>query len=147
LNLGLAANTITAVTFRDLLQSEFERRRSGNRRYSLRAFSRSLAIDHSALSQMLRGRRRITARNVRALGPRLRLGDAEIAEQCALAHDAAVLATLRRPGFRADSRWVAAVAGIPLDDVNIALQRMLRKRMMTMNARTTWARVDEEQRG
>jgi len=147
LNLGLAANTITAVTFRDLLQSEFERRRSGNRRYSLRAFSRSLAIDHSALSQMLRGRRRITARNVRALGPRLRLGNAEIAEQCALEHEAAVLATLRRPGFRADSRWVAAVAGIPLDDVNIALQRMLRKRMITMNARATWARVDEEQRG
>jgi len=147
LNRSLAVNTISRVTFRDLLQAEFDRRRSGNRRYSLRAFSRSLAIDHSALSQMLRGRRRITARNVRALGSRLRLGAADIAEQCALEHEAAVLATFRRPGFRADSRWVAAVAGIPLDQVNIALQRMLRKGMMTMRARATWARVDEERHG
>jgi hypothetical protein len=44
---------------------------------------------------------------------------AAIAEHCALEHESAVLAALERPGFRADSRWVATIAGIPLDDVNI----------------------------
>ena len=135
------------VTFRELLQAEFDRRRTSNRRYSLRAFARSLAIDHSALSQILRGNRRLTSRTVRALGSALRLGPADIAEHCAAGHEAAVLATLDRPGFRADSRWVAAVAGIPLDDVNVALQRLLRKRMMTMSGRAIWQRAGEETRG
>ena len=123
------------MTFRARLVAELDRRRMANRRYSLRAFARALAIDHSALSQILRGRRRVTARQVRALGPKLRLGDAEIAEYCAVEHEAAILAALQRPGFRADSRWVSAVAGIPLDDVNRTLQRLLRKRLMTMRGR------------
>jgi len=135
------------VTFRELLQAEFDRRRACNRRYSLRAFARSLGIDHSALSQVLRGKRRLTARTVRALGRALRLSPAGIAEYCAAEHEAAVLATLERPGFRADSRWVSAVAGIPLDEVNVTLQRLLRKRMMTMSGRATWQRASEETRG
>jgi transcriptional regulator with XRE-family HTH domain len=135
------------VTFRGLLKAEFDRRRAGNRRYSLRAFARSLAIDHSALSQILRGNRRVTTRTIRALGSTLRLSPATIAEHCAAEHEAAVLATLDRPGFRADSRWVAAVAGIPLDEVNATLQRLLRKRMMTMSARAIWQRAGEEARG
>jgi transcriptional regulator with XRE-family HTH domain len=135
------------VTFRAVLQAEFDRRRSANRRYSLRAFARSLAIDHSALSQILRGKRRVTARTLRALGLKLRLDAAGIAEHCAVEHESAVLAALDRPGFRADSRWVSAVAGIPLDDVNTTLQRLLRKRLMTMNARQRWQRADEGRRG
>lgn len=135
------------MTFRTVLQAEFDRRRAANHRYSLRAFARWLAIDHAALSQILRGKRRVTARTLRTLGEKLRLDDAGIAEHCAVEHEAAVLATLDRPGFRADSRWVSAVAGIPLDDVNTTLQRLLRKRMMTMNARERWLRADEGQRG
>jgi transcriptional regulator with XRE-family HTH domain len=126
------------VTFRHVLQGEFDRRCAANTRYSLRAFARSLGVDHSTLSQILRGKRRITARNVRALGRRMRLGSADIAELCAAEHEAAVLAAIERPGFRADSRWVSAVAGIPLDEVNVALQRLLRKRMMTMSGRNVW---------
>jgi transcriptional regulator with XRE-family HTH domain len=126
------------VTFRAVLQAEFDRRRAANRRYSLRAFARYLAIDHATLSQLLRGKRRLTARNVRALGPKLRLTDAVIAEHCAIEHEAAVLAAVTRPGFRADSRWLATIAGVPLDDVNVALQRLLRKRKLTME-RSRWA--------
>jgi transcriptional regulator with XRE-family HTH domain len=127
------------VTFRAVLQSEFARRRTANPRYSLRAFARFLALDHSTLSQILRGRRRLTARNVRALGPKLRLTASAIAEHCALEHEAAVLAAVRRPGFRADSRWLATMAGIPLDDVNVTLQRLLRKRRLTMPSPARWA--------
>ena len=131
------------MTFRTVLQAEFDRRRAGNARYSLRAFARALSVNHSTLSQMLRGRRRVTVRNLRALGPRLRLSAAAIAELCAVEQEAAVLATLARPGFRADSRWVATVAGIPLDEVNVTLQRLLRKRIVTMSSPSSWLRSGE----
>ena len=85
--------------------------------------------------------------HVRALGRALRLSPGDIAEHCAAEHESAVLATLARPGFRADSRWVSTMAGIPLDEVNVTLQRLLRKRMMTMSGRAIWQRAGEETRG
>jgi transcriptional regulator with XRE-family HTH domain len=131
------------VTFRIVLQAELDRRRAANRRYSLRSFARALAIDHSTLSQILRGRRRLTSRSVRALGRRLKLTGPAIAEHCAEGHESAILAVLERPGFRADSRWLASMAGIPLDEVNVTIQRLLRKRRVTMTSRDRWVRVEE----
>lgn len=127
-----------AVTFCAVLQTEFRRRRSANPRYSLRSFARDLSIDHSTLSQILRGRRRLTVRSVRALGRRLRLAAPAIAELCALENESAVLSALDRPNFQADSRWVASMVGIPLDEVNVTLQRLLRKRIVTMTTRARW---------
>jgi transcriptional regulator with XRE-family HTH domain len=132
-----------AVRRDGLLKTEFERRRSANSRYSLRSFARDLSIDHSTLSQILRGRRRLTGRSVRALGRRLRLAAPAIAELCALENELAVLSALDRPNFQADSRWVASMVGIPLDDVNVTLQRLLRKRIVTMTTRARWERVQE----
>jgi hypothetical protein len=136
-----------AVTFRAVLNTELARRRAANPRYSLRAFARSLAVDHSTLSQILRGRRRLTGRTVRAFGRRLRLDGPAIAELGALENESAVLDALERPNFQADSRWVATVVGIPLDEVNVTLQRLLRKRIVTMTARARWLRAEEIPRG
>ena len=83
----------------------------------------------------------MTGRKVRAFGRRLRLPAQEIAELCALENESAVLAALDRPNFQADSRWVASMAGIPIDEVNVTLQRLLRKRIVTMTARGRWERV------
>jgi len=135
LNRAAAASTIPCVTFRAVLQSELDRRRAANARYSLRAFARFLSVDHSTLSQILRGKRRVTARNVRELGRRLRLSAPAVDEHCAVEHESAILAAVQRPGFRADSRWLATMAGIPLDEVNVTLQRLLRKRKLTMGRR------------
>lgn len=129
------------MTFRAVLQDEFERRRSANRRYSLRSFARDLVVDHSTLSQILRGKRRLTGRIVRAFGRRLRLAPAAVAELCALENETAVLSALDRPNFRSDSRWIASMVGIPLDEVNITLQRLLRKRIVTMTTRARWERT------
>jgi transcriptional regulator with XRE-family HTH domain len=134
------------VTFRVLLQTELDRRRAANRRYSLRAFARALSIDHATLSQILRGKRRLTSRKVGALGRRLRLSAHAIDEHAALEHEEAILAAVDRPGFRADSRWLASVTGIPLDVVNTTLQRLLRKRRLVMAARDRWRRVVSELR-
>jgi len=125
------------VTFRSVLQTELDRRRLANRRYSLRAFAAFLGVDHSTLSQLLRGKRRLTARNVRALGGKLRLSASAIAEHCACEHEAAVLGAVERAGFRPDSRWLATMAGIPVDEVNATLQRLLRKRKLRMG-RERW---------
>ena len=59
--------------FRQMLQEELAKRCARNPRYSLRAFARYLALDHSTLSQLLRGRRRFTARTVERIGKRLAL--------------------------------------------------------------------------
>ena len=135
------------MSFRALLHAELDRRRQVNRRYSLRAFARSLAVDHSTLSQILRGKRRLTARNVHAFGCRLRLTARDIEELAALEYESAVLDAVGRPAFRPDSRWLASVTGIPLDAVNFTLQRLLRKRKLTMASRERWLRVEERSRG
>ena len=131
------------MTFRAVLTAELERRRAANSRYSLRSFARDLSTHHSTLSQILRGKRRLTGRTVRAFGRRLRLAAPEIAELCALENESAVLSVLDRPNFQADSRWVASMVGIPLDEVNVTLQRLLRKRIVTMTARARWERIQE----
>jgi transcriptional regulator with XRE-family HTH domain len=143
LNHAFADRYHAGVTFLIVLRTEFERRRTANPRYSLRSFARDLSVDHSTLSQILRGTRRLTGRNVRALGRRLRLDPTDLAEFCALENESAVLSALDRPAFQADSRWVASQLGIPLDEVNITLQRLLRKRIVTMTARARWVRNQE----
>ena len=135
------------MTFRGLLQAEFERRRAANRRYSLRGFARFLAIDHSALSQILRGKRRVTPRSVRAIGARLALDASSVAEHCAVENESAILDVIGRPSFHADSRWLSTMSGVPLDQVNVTLQRLLRKGRLVMQSREKWIRLEEKPRG
>jgi transcriptional regulator with XRE-family HTH domain len=132
------------MTFRAVLRAEFDRRHAFNPRYSLRAFARALDVDHATLSQLLRGTRRLTAARVRTLGRRLQLPDAHIAEHAAVEDDARVLEAIGRIGFRASSRWVATVTNLPVDAVNVTLQRLLRQRLLTMASRDRWVRTEDE---
>ena len=111
---------------------------------SLRAFARALSIESlRAVADPARQTARSPARNVRALGREAAPQPRAIAEHVPLEHESAVLAALERPGFRADSRWVATMAGIPLDEVNVTLQRLLRRRIVTMSvARPVAAREE-----
>lgn len=69
--------------FKILLQTEFEKRCQKNPRYSLRAFAKSLGVNHGILSQFLRGKRSITARSVRSLAPKLGLAPDQMGEYVA----------------------------------------------------------------
>jgi len=129
---------IGSMRFRDLLKSELERRRLSNRRYSLRAFARFLGVHHATLSRLLRGGGPVAPRCVRSIGGRLGLAAADVALLAGRENEAAVLAALRRPGFRADSRWLASAAGIPVNDVNIALHALLQQRRLRMLSRERW---------
>jgi hypothetical protein len=128
------------VRFLELLREELARRRAANRCYSLRAFARHLRVDHATLSQTMRGRRRLTPRAVGRLGARLGLSRAAIDAICAATNDGVVLAFVGHPSFRPDSRWIAIRLGLPLDDVNMSLQRLLRGGALLMQSRDRWTR-------
>ena len=116
------------MSFCAFLRSELARRTSLNRRYSLRAFARSLGVDHSTLSQILRGRRTLTPATIRRLAAALRAG----------ACDFAILELAARGHCPADSRALAEVLGVSIDEINVALQRLLRLRLLAMTGAAKW---------
>ena len=130
--------SIAGVNFRQALQDEFGQRQRRNPRYSLRAFARDLGTDHSALSQILRGRRPLSPRMIRRFGARLRLSPAVVADAC-IQHDAdAILRLAQSPGFCTHSRWIAARTNLPLDAVNAALHRLLYHGRLVMKSAHKW---------
>jgi uncharacterized protein (TIGR02147 family) len=154
--------------FRHVLQAELARRCAKNSHYSLRAFAKYLGVDHSTLSQMLRGKRRLTTRAIRKFSARLGLDneaaegfialeehgngqtedDVVIHQVRQLARDAAsliadwhhfaILELIRVRDFRPDSRWLARVLGISVDEVNVALQRLMSLGLLEMAAPDRW---------
>jgi plasmid maintenance system antidote protein VapI len=151
--------------FRRHLQAELARRCAANPRYSLRAFAKLLRVNHSTLSQLLRGKRPLTRQTIERFGPRLKLTpeavmrfvaqlrrpshpDGAIRQATLLAHDTAcaiaewhhhaILELLRLPEFQADSRWIGRVLDLSVDEVNLALQRLLRLGMLEMRDRHSW---------
>jgi transcriptional regulator with XRE-family HTH domain len=149
---------VAHTPFRDRLSQEFAARRRINRRFSLRAFALLLGVNHSTLSQILRGRRRIATRQVRRWGRVLGLEHEEIVVYAAAEHvsdplsgrrqeqlrhwTAEALALVNQPAhlkilrlargaeFRPDCRWLAEQTGIAVDEVNIALSRLLRLHLL-----------------
>ena len=154
-----------ASSFRLFLQSELGRRCTKNSQYSLRAFAKYLGVDHASLSQLLRGKRALTARMILKLGTRLGLDrpavDGYVAREAIWGsnsedapsliemrrladdtsavisewHHYAILELTRLQHFKPDSRWIARVLGIEADLVNLALSRLLRLGLLEMVAR------------
>ena len=146
LDRAAASRYDATVSFREILQDELRRRCARNPRYSLRAFARSLGRDHSSLSQLLRGRRRITTRVIRRIGMLLRLPLHEIELYCAEENDVALARIVGTDLFRADSRRLASVLGISIDEVNVSLQRLLRLGALRMTAADRWEVPDAQPR-
>jgi transcriptional regulator with XRE-family HTH domain len=157
---------MSGVEFRDRLAQELGKRRQVNPRYSLRAFASFLGANHSTVSQVLRGKRRIRVALLRQWGQRLGLTAEEVAAYVAVEHvpDATItkrqeelrhwtaeaLAIMkdqthwqivrisRMPGFRPDCRWVAKQLGVSTDAVNMALSRLLRLRLLKIETPHRW---------
>jgi len=153
------------TSFRLFLQQELARRCSRNSQYSLRSFALQLDKDHSTLSQLLRGKRPMTAKMIEQIGCKIGLerdlidsfiarekvagpSDAPLAEIQQLTQDTAelvsnvyhytILELVRLKEFKADSRWIARVLGITTDEVNIALNRLIRLGLLEMADRNRW---------
>jgi len=146
-----------APSFRVLLQTELARRCAENPRYSLRAFARRLGMHHATLSQILRGERPLTSRAIEELGAALGLSEQAIHDHvesepplarrsrrevtelaCAAAevlrdwYHFAILELIQVESFRPDVHWIAQVLGLTTDEVNEALSRLLRLRLLEM---------------
>ncbi len=134
--------TIPSVDFVELLQTELARRKGSNPRYSLRAFARQLGIDHSALSQILRRRRRLTTRNLRRFGKALRVPQRDVDRAALLVNADAVVAVVRDPSFRPDCRWIASKLAMRLDDVQIALHEVLRTGRVVLRSSRHWETIE-----
>ncbi len=154
------------LLFRDVLREELGRRCADNSRYSLRAFALDLGVHHATLSQLLSGRRVVTEESIRRIGAALGWSSDRVAELLErerlfsgprerdepevvrLTDDAArvmhewchhaILELMRLASFRPDSRWIARVLGVSTDEVNIALSRLARLGMLTMEAPDRW---------
>jgi uncharacterized protein (TIGR02147 family) len=154
--------------FRHFLQAEIARRCARNPSYSLRACAKFLDLHPATLSQLVRGKRAMTARTIRRLGLRLGLtseqvGEYERREEMASPHDTppaalrqleeltrdtgaliaewqhyAILELTRLESFRPDTRWIARVLDLTPDEVNIALQRLMRLGLLRMESRERW---------
>jgi uncharacterized protein (TIGR02147 family) len=157
-----------ATSFRLLLQAELGRRCARNPQYSLRAFAKYLDLDHATLSQLLRGKRRLTTRMITRLGTRLGFQDETLKAYCShegcagveasepvnlrqiqrLTHDTAalisdwyhyaILELTRLQDFKPDSRWIARVLGLTPDEVNVAVTRLIRLGLLEMVSRDCW---------
>jgi len=154
-------------SFRLYLQSELGRRLSSNPQYSLRSFALQLGINHSTLSQLLRGKRALTKRMIKTLGARVGLRPEEIEvfaarerhagetvvsreirfltlETVALLSDGAhraILEMTSMEGFVPDTRWIARALDMTVDEVNLALSRLTRLGLLEMVAADRWVDV------
>ncbi|HWA88889.1 MAG TPA: hypothetical protein VG889_02565 [Rhizomicrobium sp.] len=128
------------MAFEAFLAHEFATRRGRNARYSLRSFARDLRCDHASLSQWLRGKRKLTPAGETRLARALKLDRAALARARAFeTFDLALVAALdglKRP----TTRTLAARLGATTDDVNIALNRLMRLGLLRMEG-TTWKRT------
>lgn len=137
-----------------------------NPRFSLRSFAKQLGIDHSTLSQVLRSRRRLSARALETVGKRVGLSeeairaysrsrnkltsknqpenvrrfhlDLDTFQLLSVWYHYAILELIQVQGFKTDSRWIAHTLGVAVEDVNVALQRLLRLGLLEMSGRDRW---------
>jgi plasmid maintenance system antidote protein VapI len=126
------------VRIREVVATEFARRRQQNPRYSLRGFARALGVHHATLSRLLGRDQPIQERTIRAVGLRLGLTSAQLAAMVSREDAAAVVSGISHHAFRPDSRWLAIVAGISVDRVNIAIEALLRGGRLRMASATRW---------
>jgi hypothetical protein len=133
---------------RAVLVEELRVRQTRNPRYSLRAFAQRLAVDSATVSQVLRGRRQLSAKTAAGFVARLgydiercaHIGD----ESRSAAYERRVLRQLGIPGFTPKVRRLARRLRLTNDEVNVALTRLLARCLVRMASRQHWT-VDKEQ--
>ncbi len=151
-------------SFRDFLREQLAARCARNPQYSLRAFANYLGVNHSTLSQMLRGKRALSPEAIAKFSDKLGLTPKQAADWMeserhqpaaapsarllALTRDTAelledglgfaILELLRLPGFQTDGRWIGRMLGATPDEVNLTLTRLCRLGFLRMESPTEW---------
>ncbi len=157
--------------FKLFLQEEFERRCHKNSSYSLRAFAVFLGLHHAALSLIIRGKRPLSKKMIIRIGRKLSLGPSEISNYLttnnfkellpltdmtsensiqlsidtfkALSewkHDA-ILELTRLSEFKGDFNWISQTLDIPVNEVQIAVERLTRLGFLIVDETGKWLDV------
>lgn len=147
------------TNFRLYLQDVLANRCKKNPHYSLRAFAASISIDHSYLSQLLRGKRNFTSKMKLRIGKELGLGPDEIktflsqsdrgsaslnqlaADQFAQISDwyyDAICELIHVKDFQGDNKWIAAQLDITPSEVNLAVERLQRLGLLEITEDGRW---------
>ncbi len=162
---GGSPNINEVTDFRLFLREELLRRCKQNPSYSLRAFARTLGLESSYLSKLVRGNRTITKKVVDRIGFKLGLDPDEIdrfkskigtdssTERTEtnfrqLAYDSfklisdwyhyAILELITVEGFRADHKWIAKSLNINVTEVQSALERLVRLGLLEQDKNGKW---------
>lgn len=158
-------NEMHYPNFKSHLEAELARRCEQNPSYSLRAFAKSLGIEASPLSAMIRGKRTITTKTIEKLGKRLGLTPLQL-ERYSQTDDLdqdlenrqknfkdlslhmyhlisewyhfAILELMLTKEFRSDPKWVAKALGITVSEVNISLNRMQDLELLEIGKNGEW---------
>jgi plasmid maintenance system antidote protein VapI len=126
------------MDFQKELARELGQRQQRNPSYSLRAFARDLRTDHATLSQILRGRRVLSARMATLLGRRLGLDSSTLVDAGVRQNAVAIARLIRSGNFQPNCRWIAIRTGIPVDAVNTALTQLLSNKVLAMSSSQSW---------
>ncbi len=144
-------DNIQSQDFRLYLQQVFTTRSKNNPRYSLRAFAKSLGVNHAPLSQILHGKRPLTPKTQIRLASALGLGPEEVKKFRATSLSSnpyasldfqemsvdvfnlisewyydAILELAHLKSFKMNPKWIAKALGITINEVNIAVERLKR---------------------
>jgi transcriptional regulator with XRE-family HTH domain len=136
--------------FRVFLGRELERRRKHNPRYSLRAFAKTLGLDSTHLSRMLRDKRPASPEFVERAGRCLGLSPKEIeAFRSIEAARKCMNGTAKRPSktpymalskevFETIEDWIAAAMKIPSSEVEVYIERLKRVGLLRVLEDGSW---------
>jgi plasmid maintenance system antidote protein VapI len=153
-----AFSEISSSELRQFLQNELVERCKKNPSYSLRAFAQALKINHTTLSRILRSERGLSQKMQSRITKALGLSPSEVARLhehqndqrlqkvtqdvfAAIAdwyHDAILeLPRLRR--FKPEPKWISKELGINLNEVNAALSRLQRLKLLKIQESGEWS--------
>lgn len=147
-------------SFRFHLQGILAKRCETNSRYSLRSLARHLSVDHSTLSQMLKGKRPFSERRIRSFGKRLGIDALSIerfvdhekrfpsnhsSEEIETQHR--ILEIAAQPGFKPDVSWISRVLDLSSDAIQIALAQLLATGLLRMENSDQWTVAKESTHG
>lgn len=148
---------LNQIALRELLQEQVTAKQARNPAYSIRSFSRSLKISHSALSEILRGKRKVGTRLGLRIAEALMLDQADrqklftqsrkasprkalelAADQFSVIadwHHFALLSLAETKGFRSEPAWIARRLGCTLAEATAAIERLLRLGLLQQKGR------------
>ena len=153
------------ASIQTFLQSELLRRSKANPRYSLRAFARTLRVDHSTLVKILNGKRKLGKRATQKMAQQLGLSADEAAhflqpktdqaadnyQQLTLDSFAiisdwyhyAILELIRSDDFKPELGWMARVLGITTEEAGTAVERLKRLGLIETSSEGRWFQPED----